>query len=180
MRLVRRLLVATSLFSTWVTTGMADPRLDEWTKLPPDQSGLVLVIDAPLSSVTISGGDKKVISTTKWNPKSPFIRQFRVKPGYYTLNLRGPIANLGVVLEPGRLIYVQLAPYKGDGGDTGVVATVSAGGHPEFKQIGEILEKADQGWRISGVFATDFISPANNVLLVSTEPPWPIPPPPKR
>ena len=180
MRLVGRLFVAVSLLSIWLTAGMADPRLEEWAKVPPDQSGLVLVIDAPIFSATISDGEKQVLSAIKWNPKVPFIQQLRMKPQYYTLHFGALINDLSVVLEPGSLTYVRLARYMRADGETGITVAVSRGGHPVTGEIGDILESADQNWHISGVFQTEFINPARNVLLVNTEPPWPIPPPPKR
>jgi hypothetical protein len=156
---------------------MADPRLDTWAKVPPDQSGLALIIESPVSLLTISSVSN-ILEAAKWNPKTTLVRQVRLEPGEYQLRLQGPIPTLSVLLKGGSLTYVHLGFYRGKDGDAGSYVLVSTGGHPEFGDVGDLLEKAEQAFGIADVFRTDFIKPETNVLLVNTEPPWPIPPPP--
>jgi hypothetical protein len=70
-----------------------------------------------------------------------------------------------------------LGPYKGKFGEQGIFAVGWSGPATE-DVIGLLKTAAEKG---SGtVYATPFLQTENNVLTLNTEPPWPVPPPPKR
>lgn len=155
-----------------------DSRLADWLAVPPQRAGIVLSIDFPVSEVTISS-DGKVLASKKWIPNIPFVWQLRVEPDIYQIRLQqGPIASIGVIAkQPASLTYVRLAPIKDGSGNAGLSAVVTTG--PTPPALIYSLENATK-FGIPDAFRADFIEAGNRVLLLNTEPPWPIPPPPKR
>lgn len=90
MRLVWRALTIALLFIISAMVGLADTPFDAWLAVPPRQSGLVVIINAPVDLVTISSLTER-LETIKWKPTAAtFIRQIRLEPGDYQLRLQGP------------------------------------------------------------------------------------------
>jgi hypothetical protein len=178
-------LFSTLLFSlTSVVIGMPeDSRLEAWLAVPPRQAGIVLSIDFPVALANISSGGK-ILAVKKWIPKVPFIWQLRVPPDVYQIHFEhGPIWSVGVIAkQPASLTYVRLTAAGGKDGDVGVGVTVTAGAPPS--ELSNLLQNAAK-IGISDAWNTDYIDASYRedgarVLLVSTEPPWPIPPPPPK
>jgi hypothetical protein len=150
--------------------------LKDWVTVPQDQGGLVLIA-FDIDELVIGDAAARPLDTTKWSAGTPLIRQIRLKPGAYQIRLKGPIASIGVVTTPGSLTYLRLGPYKGKFGEQGIFAVGWSGPATE-DVIGLLKTAAEKG---SGtVYATPFLQTENNVLTLNTEPPWPVPPPPKR
>lgn len=175
---VLRVSVAALCLLTSVFVAMAqDSRISDWLAVSPHSAGIVLSIDFPISKATISNDKGDVLAAKQWIPKIPLIWQLRVQPDAYQIRLEeGPIWSLGVIAkQPGGLTYVRLARYHGSKGEIGLSATVSQG--PVPSQLTDYLETAAK-IGIPEAFSIDTIGPGNRILLVSTEPPWKIPPPP--
>jgi hypothetical protein len=56
----------------------------KWQQVPPDQGGIVLIID-DVVSVSLSDEKRSVLDAAKWIGGLPFVRQYRVGPGTYQL-----------------------------------------------------------------------------------------------
>lgn len=181
MPLVWRALTIALLFSLSIIVGVADTRIDTWLAVPPRLSGLVLIINAPVDLVTISSGKDQTQESIKWNQKAPtFIRQIRMEPGDYQLRLQGPIPSLNVVTKEGSLSYIRLGRYENTkDNESGVYAVAITGTAREALSALENAAKIG----IPDVYGTTLLKPGNNnIIVVNTEPPWPIPPqpPPKQ
>ena len=177
MSLVWRALTVALLFIVSIIIGSADTRLDAWLKVPPRESGLVLIINAPVDFVTISSGNEP-LQAIKWDRHAaPFVRQIRLDPGDYQLQLQGPIPSLNVTTKPGSLSYLRFGQYQAapKENESGVYAVVITG--TAHEAVSALQSAADIG--IPDVYDTPFVRPRNNILMVNTEPPWPIPPQPQ-
>jgi hypothetical protein len=156
-------------------------RLKEWMSLSQGTSGLVFIIDAKITSFELVNDKKKPVAGVKWIPDLQFVRQFRLPPGRYDIVLPAPSTNIGVLAKNGVLTYIRLTAVSLPGVGTELVPgiqVVTSWGPPPADVI-QRLEKA----YLSGhpeVYKTDFIRDPGSILLVATEPPWPIPPPPPK
>jgi hypothetical protein len=152
--------------------------LTDWLAVPPEQAGIVLAIDFPVYNADISS-EGKIVASKKWIGKEPFVWQIRLKPDVYQIQFKsGPISFVGVdAKQPAALTFVRLSRIKASDGGSGVGVAVTLGAPPI--EVTDWLQNAAQ---IGGsdAFRADYIEAGNRVLLLSTEPPWSIPPPPKR
>jgi hypothetical protein len=179
MLFVPRVSFAALLLLTAGAVGMAeDWKLKDWLDVPPQQAGIVFSIEFPVSEAKIFSAGK-LLASKKWIEKEPFIWQIRVQPDVYQIQFStGPISSVGVIAkQPGSLTFVRVLPLKGKEGDVGVGVAVIPGPIPSEVTNG-LLNAAQIG--VSDAFSTSYIEAGNRVLLVSTEPEWPIPPPPKK
>jgi hypothetical protein len=151
-------------------------RLKNWLAVPKDQGGLVLIA-ADASGLTIGDAAAKPLDTIKWPAASPLVRQVRLRPGTYQIRLMGPLESVGVVTTPESLTFLRLGSFKGNSGEQGVFAVGWSGIAPN--DVVEWLTAAAEK-EPGTVYATPFLETENNTLTLNTEPPWPIPPPPKR
>ena len=154
-----------------------DDLLKKWLTIPPNQGGLVLIIDSDVSLVTIRDENGKTLDVTKWPIGLPFVRQYRVNPGTYQIRLRGPIGGVSVVTKPAILTYLRLSTYKDGLINPGI--QISAWQETPTKHVADTIRAAfDRG--IGGATINlGVLKAPSNVLMINTEPPWPIPPPPK-
>jgi hypothetical protein len=156
-------------------------RLKIWSSLPQGDSGLVFIIDAPVTSFELATGQKKILSFAKWTKNLPFVRQYRLPPGVYSVVLKPPLISATVESKAGFLTYVTLRaaslPSSGQEPVIGLEVSSSRGVVPEF--VEQLLEKAYLNG-LSDAYTTEALPDlgGERVLLVSTEPPWQIPPPP--
>jgi hypothetical protein len=131
----------------------------------------------PRSKVVLSSevhpGEQKIWLSFDLNPAvNPFVTQFRFSPGEHHLRLQGPLAAVNVSTEDSVLTYLRLSPIKTND-EAGVSATITSG-----KPTPELLDKLEE---LRKNFRHIYVStPAPTSFTLSTEPPWPIPPPPKR
>jgi hypothetical protein len=177
MSVVLRVSLAALLSLTAVVIGMAeDSKLKDWLAVSPQQAGIVLSIDFPVSEARIFS-EGKLLAAKKWTAKPPFVWQLRVQPDIYQIQFTsGPISSVGVVAkQPASLSYVRVVPIRGNAGDVGIGVSVTSGPLPT--DVADGLQNAAQ-IGVSDAFGTDYIEAGSRVLLVSTDPPWPIPPPP--
>jgi hypothetical protein len=154
------------------------PPLENWVAASPGEAGLVLIIDAQVSSVDIwseyGPNETKRFLSFKWSREQPaFAAKFRMKPGDYRFRLQGPISSIGVITETGALTFLRLSPLKGNGGVAAVVT-------PKAEE--DILGLLNEIKRRGGYLSESPLTSPTNTFLVNTEPPWPIPPqpPPKQ
>jgi len=178
MSCVRRGSIAALLLLASVFVGMAqDSRLTEWLAVPSRQAGIVLLLDFPVSEATIYS--EKFKEFKKWDPKVPFVWQLRVEPDIYQFRLpEGPLAGISVIAkQPAVLTYLSLSRYQGKDGDVGLNVVVSAG--PPSSRLTGILEDAAK-FGIPNVFSVTYVEGGNRILVLNTEPPWKIPPPPPK
>ena len=157
-----------------------DP-LKDWLTVPTDQGGLVLIL-ADINQLIIGDAAGKHLDGIKWPVGVPLIRQVRLKPGSYQIRLKGPLESVGVATMAGSLTFLRLVAFKGNSGEQGLVAAGWSGIAPNVvpKDVVEWLRVAAEKETSGAVYATPFIQTENNILTLNTEPPWPIPPPPKR
>jgi hypothetical protein len=155
----------------------AEDNLKAWTVVPKGAAGLVVIIDAPVSTFRVFTPDKKFDETGKWFG-GPFVRQFRVVPGRFRVDLIEPAVSAGVNAQEGSLTYVRFAPYRSDAGGAGARITTWAG--PVSGDVtGSLAAAFSKG--VPNVYSSPFIESPTKVLLVDTTPPWdPPPPPPKK
>jgi hypothetical protein len=180
MRFGQQTFTIALLFALSGVAGFAATRLDDWLTVPPRESGLVVIINAPIDSVSFFA-DKETLETVKWDRKTPtFIRQIRLDPGDYEIRLQGPIPSISVTAKQGTLSYLRLGRYEApkDSNESGAYVVAVSGTPREVPSALEIAAKSG----IPDVYNTSFFKLKNNVIVVNTEPPWPIPPqpPPKR
>jgi hypothetical protein len=147
--------------------------LDQWSSVPRTESGLVFIIDGNVSEVSLKGPEGKVLNTTRWRPKLPFVKQYRVVPGIYRIRISAPIRTVSVRAKPGDITYVKFSPYHDDKGHFGVYVTGWVG--PVSDRVEGLLRTAKADG-IPGVYETPFIASHSKRLRLSTDPPWPIPP----
>lgn len=118
---------------------------------------------------------KKALVGFRWHPEVPFIEQFRLDPGEYTFRLQAPISSIGVNAKAATLTHIRLAPYR-EGDEVGVTAVVATGA--PAKATIDLLEM------IRGRYGYSFVpiplSSPTKTFFLDTDPPWPIPPPPKK
>jgi hypothetical protein len=153
--------------------------LDLWARLPAKSSGIVFIIDADVATFTLLSGEKKLLGEEKWIPGLPLVKQYRVSPGSYRVVLPGPFGSVNVNAVEGALTYVRLAPYRADSlshaGTIGVQLTGWVGAVTD--QVSSTLAAA-AAKGVADAYVAPVIEVPGKVLLVSTEPPWTIPPPP--
>lgn len=152
-----------------------DSQLADWLAVPSQQAGLVLVLNSNVSVVTVADQSNKPLSVTKWGQALPFVQQYRMEPGVYQIRLGGLISSVSVVLKSGALTYLRLSANPGVTGEVNINA--STGRAPT-----EILNLAEDARSkgIADALKVNFIQTETKVLLLNTDPPWPVPPPPKR
>jgi len=156
-------------------------RLKQWSSVPPGSSGLVFIIEASVSSFELASGKKKTLAQTKWLAGLPFVRQYRLEPGRYEIKLPPPLDWVAIQTKEGSLTYLRLSPLAlpqtGRQEQTvGVAVGAWSGPAPEF--VGAWLEKAYSSG-LKEAYQTNLLKDVDGrVLLVSTDPPWQIPPPP--
>jgi hypothetical protein len=155
----------------------AQDALLSWQKVPPRESGLVLIIDGNVSFVELQDVKKDVLDTAKWDPALPFIRQYRLEPGTYDLRLAEPISGIGVNAKAGSLTYVRLAPYRPRADIVGIRITGWVGSAtPDIP--GLLTQAYSKG--LKDAFITPRIDVPAKTLYVNTyPPPWSIPPQPQ-
>ena len=154
--------------------------IKDWAVVPTDQAGFVVV--APDAKSLVIGDDKaKPWVTVQWpeTRQFPLVTQIRLKPGPYQIRLKAPLDSVGVVLDAETLTYLRIGTYKGQFGEQASYVAVWSG--PPTEEIESALRIAAEKKGSTSVYATPFINTGSSgVLTLSTEPPWPIPPPPKR
>lgn len=172
-----RLLIAAVAVLIALAPGHSQESFTSWTSLPENRSGLVIIVDRDVSFVALEDTEGRKLDTAKWNFGTPFIRQYRVPPGIYRLQLSALIKSVDIAAEPAALTYIRLAPYKVDQEDVGLQITSWTG--PPTSEIRALIKRAqDEG--IADVLGTARINPASNELYLNTDPPWLPPPPPER
>jgi hypothetical protein len=137
-----------------------------WEKVPPSESGLVLIIDGNVSLVTLSDEKKTVLDDAKWIFGPTFIRQYRVTPGTFQLRLFGePISSIDVNAKAGSLTYVRLAPYRPTADTAGTRITGWVGVTTSDVR-GLLAQAVGKGLRLNEVFVTPHIdAPAKTYML---------------
>jgi hypothetical protein len=150
--------------------------LAQWVNVPPSDGGLVIIIDAKILGIEISDPEGVKFDARKWQPGIPYIKQFRVTPGRYQLRLSEPFVSVDVVTKPGSLTYVQFSPYFRGRVRGGRITSWIDNTAPA--QVAQFLLGASKEVGLAEALTTTHIAPAGNILYVSTEPPWSIPPPP--
>jgi hypothetical protein len=155
-----------------IIVSMADERLNPWLSVPEAQGGLVFIAHFPVQSFFITDEKKSFVDSVKWNGKSTFIHQIRLKPGDYSIRLdAGPLTALRVRVGAGLLTYLTFGQIKDL---PGTYVAVSDKGNSNVSDFLEIASAEG----IRDVFAATYVEPIGNVLVLSTEPVWPIPPQP--
>ena len=138
---------------------------------------MVLIL-ADINQLIIGDAAGKPLDGIKWPVGVPLIRQVRLKPGPYQIRLKGPLESVGVATMAGSLTFLRFAAFKANSGEQGLVAAGWSDVVP--KDVVEWLRVAAEKETSGAVYATPFVETENNILTLNTEPPWPIPPPPKR
>jgi hypothetical protein len=135
------------------------------------------MVEAPVLSFRVFTPDKKFQEEGKWFG-GPFVRQFRVPPGNYRIDLIEPALSVGVNAKQGSLTYVRFGPYRSPAGGAGARITTWAG--PVPGDVADSLAAAlTKG--IPDVYKSYFIDSPTRIFLLDTSPPWePPPPPPKK
>jgi hypothetical protein len=185
MSLVRRVPITASVLLTLTAVALTQepppPTLQDWVAVSSKEAGLVLIIDAPVTSVDIfaqfSANERKEVARITWPPSlSVFVHQFRLEPGDNQFRLlQGPIANVGVVTRAETLTYLRLSPYR-KGDDTGANIVVTTGPPPQ-----ELTAQLDEIRRqVSYAYGVTQLRNFGHTFQLNTEPPWPIPPPPPK
>ena len=153
--------------------------LKDWLAVPPHQAGIVLSFGFPISEAHISSGGK-IIARKTWDPKQTFVWQLRAQPDVYQIQFeQGPLASVGVIAkQPGSLTYLRSVPVSHKDGQFAGVDVAVTTGQPPAELIDWLQNAGKVG--IKDAFVSDYIETVNRVLLVSTEPPWPSPPPPPK
>jgi hypothetical protein len=174
-------LVAMSAFAqtqplTWRSDVPLQQLLEEWSRVKQDEAGLVLSVRSDKLGFVFVGDTKgSTFEARPWRSDAKYIRQFRVKPGNYTILINrvpgtDPVNSVTVFAKPGQLTYVDV-----EGSLNGAAVGARVGRvNPD---LAATLQAASQ----AGVpFQPTYIEPVGNVIQVSTEPPWPVPPPPPK
>lgn len=149
-----------------------DLTIGEWLAVPPESTGLALILDPPISRVRVftfvAQGSSKIVYELKASGKLPLVHQFRLTPGEYQVRLSGTGTNLGLTLRGGVLNFLRLTPLT----STIVISTDAAAS--EVSSVIEEHEASHYSWIV------DPLGSEINTLEINTEPPWPIPPPPPK
>jgi hypothetical protein len=157
-----------------IAAASAQMELADWYDVPSETAGLVLVLDPEflVDSVAVIDPDDGIIDDAKWGLEAPFVKQYRLEPGSYTIRFpegaRRPAHSIGVSLSAGALSFVEIAVYQPEGGSDGV-QIISWTGQPR-PEIEALLVGL---WRdYTEVMQPTFISPEQNVIELQTIPPW--------
>jgi hypothetical protein len=83
---------------------------EDWDVLPPDKGGLVLFIPRVVSDRAVVVRDEmgKLLDSVYAKAGAPLLRQFRLDPGTYELNLEG-FADVAVTIRSGKLATIELS-----------------------------------------------------------------------
>lgn len=152
----------------------------DWFNVPSEQSGLVIVINGDLkgSKVILTSASDKYVDAVGWDLELPFVKQYRVAPGEYKILLPDPVINsVSVIAKQGSLSVLEITPLQTSGNKTGI--QISGYSTETAKELLSNLIEQLYKVNYSQVIAPLAISPEANIIRVNTEPPWPIPPPPK-
>jgi hypothetical protein len=153
------------------------PSLQDWLAVPKNEAGLVLIVDAPVEKVILSAeyapDDYKIVEVFSWTRPTAFVRQYRMEPGRYQFRLQGPISRVSIDTSAASLTYLRLTPIRKDGQSGASISVTTGRPTPDLIELLNEVAKQDPqiyaALRISG-----------RSLALDTEPPWPIPPPPKK
>ncbi len=179
----RRLLIA-ALLSVCVpgTLFAQDESYEAYFTVAKGESGLVLILSgtAKGQSLFVRDALDKKLDVVEWDFDLPLMRQFRVsKPGMYQIHLPRidgqPIEYVSVTVLEGSLTYLQVAPINSKF-RPGVSVEGWIGSPTDF--AADLFEKLKATDAADEVLVPVSISPSDNVLYLSTEPPWKPPPKP--
>ncbi|MER8615002.1 hypothetical protein [Mesorhizobium sp. M0228] len=99
------------------TTSAAFPSLagdlENWTTVPPNQSGIAVYVQNPSTELSITTTDAEGISLDnyEWDqPGFPLVRQYRVPPGEYQVMLDGRPGTLVADAKAGQISYIEVSP----------------------------------------------------------------------
>lgn len=156
--------------------------VEDFFTVSKDEGGLVLIFGSAQKgqSLLVRDALEKKLDAIFWGFDLPLVRQFRVsKPGTYQIYLpKGdgqPLEYVSVRVLEGSLTYLQINPADPKLG-AGVAVEGWTGPPPAFAtDLVKELRAIDAEQALVPVS----ISPSDNVLYLSTDPPWPLPPKPK-
>jgi hypothetical protein len=166
-------------FLALATHSAAQQSFQDYFPTGSNESSIVLIVDADVKSVTLNDGEGKTLDFAKWGNWKSFVRHYRVPPGTYNLHLDGPLDSLTATVKPGSSLTIRLSPFGPKFGSSKIDISAWTQGLPEDITyiIKDLQSKGLSQFLSSGPVQT----PDKNLYLkIDTDPPWNIPPPPKR
>ena len=150
---------------------------EEWRTVPPDESGLVVLINGDVQGRNFSFADVKgtPLDTVKWSSELPVLLQFRVPPGSYSIHLPGPVEAVTLAPPAGKLTYLNIGRFEVDGEPGVQLASWTGEPTSDLKPLFTELYKTGQE---RALVATPVSFPGNAIYL-TVDPPFEIPPEPQ-
>ena len=154
----------------------------EWFAVPSDMAAITFFIkhDMPEVLFKISDDTEKPLDLVKWPFSQPFIRQYRLPPGDYQLHFLERQSNpSAITLTAGENRFVQLGADLPNAHNAGIVMYAYASADAPIQQTFDVIQ-ALYSEGVGELVEPVTLEPKGKVLYVNTEPPWPVPPPPKQ